>query len=248
MSYNAKEKVLVIDDSREMLTVMKHLLRNNEFTPLLAENGLTGLKMVEEHNPDLIILDLNMPIVDGWQVCEQIRERSIVPIIILTAAHVTDEDTVRGLELGANDYITKPFNQSVLIARIRSALRWSVKVPDGKLYEDDMLSIDVRKREVSKNGALLKLTKKEFALLTALVMDSPAVVDHETLFAKVWDSSYTFDVNYVRIFVGHLRKKIETDPANPVYIHNERGVGYWFERLDQDVLAQDMTEMAQSRP
>ena len=123
MSYNAKEKVLVIDDSREMLTVMKHLLRNNEFTPLLAENGLTGLKMVEEHNPDLIILDLNMPIVDGWQVCEQIRERSIVPIIILTAAHVTDEDTVRGLELGANDYITKPFNQSVLIARIRSALR-----------------------------------------------------------------------------------------------------------------------------
>ena len=111
-----------------------------------------------------------------------------------------------------------------------------------------MLSIDVRKREVSKNGALLKLTKKEFALLTALVMDSPAVVDHETLFAKVWDSSYTFDVNYVRIFVGHLRKKIETDPANPVYIHNERGVGYWFERLDQDVSAQDMTEMAQSRP
>lgn len=224
------EKILVIDDSREMLLVMKHLLLNNGYLPLLAENGLVGLQMVEAENPDLVVLDLNMPVVDGWEVCKQIRERSAVPIIILTAAHVTEEDTVRGLDLGANDYVTKPFNQHVMLARIRSALRWSAKSADGKLYQDDVLSIDVRKREVIKNGELLKLTKKEFALLTALVEDSPAVVDHEALFTRVWDSSYTFDVNYVRIFVGHLRKKLETDPANPVYIHNERGVGYRFER------------------
>jgi two-component system KDP operon response regulator KdpE len=242
-----KEKVLVIDDSREMLLVMKHLLLNNGYLPLLAENGLTGLKMVEEHDPDLIILDLSMPIVDGWQVCERIREKSAVPIIILTAAHVTDEDTVRGLEMGANDYVTKPFNQHVMIARIRSALRWSPKAPDGKVYEDKTLSIDVRKREVIKDGEVLKLTKKEFALLIALVIDAPAVVNHERLFAKVWDSSYTFDVNYVRIFVGHLRKKLETDPANPVYIHNERGVGYRFERLDAgSVSANGTLEMAQA--
>lgn len=227
-----KEKILVVDDSREMLLVMKHLLLNNGYQPLLAENGLVGLKMVQEHNPDLIVLDLNMPIVDGWQMCEQIREKSAVPIIILTAAHVTEEDMVRGLEMGANDYVTKPFSQHVMIARIRSALRWSAKSSDGKLYEDETLSIDVRKREVMKDGELLKLTKKEFALLTALVAESPAVVDHEALFTKVWDSSYTFDVNYVRIFVGHLRKKLETDPANPIYIHNERGVGYRFERVD----------------
>lgn len=232
-----KEKVLVIDDSREMLLVMKHLLLNNGYQPLLAENGLAGLEMVEEHDPDLIVLDLSMPVVDGWQVCERIREKSAVPIIILTAAHVTDEDTVRGLDLGANDYVTKPFNQQVMLARIRSALRWSPKAPDGKVYEDDILSIDVRKREVIKDGELLKLTKKEFALLIALVMDSPAVVDHERLFAKVWDSSYTFDVNYVRIFVGHLRKKLETDPSNPDYIHNERGVGYRFERLDEEAVS-----------
>jgi two-component system KDP operon response regulator KdpE len=237
------EKVLVIDDSREMLLVMKHLLRNNGYMPLLAENGLAGLKMVEEQNPDLVVLDLNMPIVDGWEVCEQIREKSAVPIIILTASHVTDEDTVRGLDLGANDYVTKPFNHHILIARIRSALRWSVKAPNGKLYEDETLSIDVRKREVIKDGAPLKLTKKEFALLTALILDSPAVVDHEALFAKVWDSSYTFDVNYVRIFVGHLRKKLETDPANPVYIHNERGVGYRFERLENAILSNGTAEM-----
>ena len=237
-----KEKVLVIDDSREMLLVMKHLLFNNGYTPLLAENGLTGLKMVEEHNPDLIVLDLSMPIVDGWQVCQQIREKSAVPIIILTAAHVTDEDTVRGLDLGANDYVTKPFNQQVMLARIRSALRWSTKAPDGKLYEDETLSIDVRKREVIKDGELLKLTKKEFALLTALVIESPAVVDHEALFAKVWDSSYTFDVNYVRIFVGHLRKKLENDPANPRYIHNERGVGYRFEHLDSTMSTNGSSE------
>ncbi|MBK8900611.1 MAG: response regulator transcription factor [Anaerolineaceae bacterium] len=234
-----KEKILVVDDSREMLLVMKHLLLNNGYQPLLAENGMVGLQMVQEHNPDLIVLDLNMPIVDGWQMCEQIREKSIVPIIILTAAHVTEEDMVRGLEMGANDYVTKPFNQHVMIARIRSALRWSAKNPDGKLYEDDILSIDVRKREVIKNGELLKLTKKEFALLTALVAESPAVVDHEALFTKVWDSSYTFDVNYVRIFVGHLRKKLETDPANPVYIHNERGVGYRFERMDHALFADE---------
>ena len=231
-----KEKVLVIDDSREMLLVMKHLLLNNGYIPLLAENGPSGMKIVEKNNPDLIVLDLNMPIVDGWQVCRQIRERSNVPIIILTAAHVTDEDTVRGLDMGANDYITKPFNQHVMLARIRSALRWSNKAPDGKLYEDDILSIDVRKRQVIKEGEVLKLTKKEFALLTALVLEAPAVVNHEELFTKVWDSSYTFDVNYVRIFVGHLRKKLESDPSNPVYIHNERGVGYRFERLEETML------------
>jgi two-component system KDP operon response regulator KdpE len=234
-----KEKILVVDDSREMLLVMKHLLLNNGYQPLLAENGMVGLKMVQEHNPDLIVLDLNMPIVDGWQMCEQIREKSAVPIIILTAAHVTEEDMVRGLEMGANDYVTKPFSQHVMIARIRSALRWSAKTPVSKLYDDETLSIDVRKREVIKDGELLKLTKKEFALLAALVAESPAVVDHETLFTKVWDSSYTFDVNYVRIFVGHLRKKLETDPARPVYIHNERGVGYRFEHVDSALDAEE---------
>lgn len=237
-----KEKILVVDDSREMLLVMKHLLLNNGYQPLLAENGMVGLRMVQEHNPDLVVLDLNMPIVDGWQMCEQIREKSVVPIIILTAAHVTEEDMVRGLEMGANDYVTKPFNQHVMIARIRSALRWAAKSPGAKLYEDEILSIDVRKREVIKDGELLKLTKKEFALLTTLVAESPAVVDHEALFTGVWDSSYTFDVNYVRIFVGHLRKKVETDPANPVYIHNERGVGYRFERVDCPLPADKMDQ------
>lgn len=238
------EKVLVIDDSREMLLVMKHLLTNNGYKPLLAENGMSGLNMVKEYDPDLIILDLNMPVVDGWQVCEQIREESAVPIIILTAAHVTDEDTVRGLDMGANDYVTKPFNQNVMLARIRSALRWSAKAPDGVLYNDGYLSIDVRKREVWREGTLLKLTKKEFALLTALVDESPAVVDHESLFAQVWDSSYTFDVNYVRIFVGHLRKKLEIDSANPQYIHNERGVGYRFERIEALPSANGSTKSA----
>ena len=151
-----------------------------------------------------------MPIVDGWEVCEQIREKSAVPIIILTAAHVTSEDTVRGLELGANDYVIKPFDQQVMVARIRSALRWSVQAPNGVLYNDGTLSINIRKREVIKDGELLKLTKKEFALLLALVTESPAIVSHEELFKKVWDASYTFDVNYVRIFVGHLRKKVGT--------------------------------------
>lgn len=242
-----KEKVLVIDDSREILLVLKHLLLNQGYVPLLAENGAIGLQMVEDHNPDLILLDLNMPVVNGWEVCRRIREKSAVPIIILTAAHVTDEDTVRGLELGANDYVIKPFNQQVMVARIRSAIRWSAKASDRHLYEDDHLSIDVRRREVCKNGEILKLTKKEFALLIALVTESPAVVGHEDLFTQVWDESYTFDVNYVRIFVGHLRKKIEDDPANPCYIHNARGVGYRFERLDQEVLDPESTSAIENQ-
>ncbi|MCP4420065.1 MAG: response regulator transcription factor [Chloroflexi bacterium] len=226
----SKEKILVVDDNQEMLVGMKHLLNNNGYLPLLATSGLSGLEMVSEHNPDLIVLDLNMPGVNGWQVCEQIREKSAVPIIILTAAHVTDEDMVRGLDMGANDYVTKPFKQQVLLARIRSALLWSAKIPNGILYEDGFLSIDISRREVLRDGEQIKLTKKEFSLLTALAAESPAIVNHEQLFSQVWDDSYTFDVNYVRIFVGHLRKKLELDPANPQYIHNERGVGYCFER------------------
>jgi two-component system KDP operon response regulator KdpE len=225
-----KEKILVIDDSPELLVVLEHLLRKNDYEPLKALDGETGLKLVREENPDLIILDLNMPGVDGWEVCEQIRDESDVPIIILTAAHVTEEDIVRGLDMGANDYVLKPSNNNVLLARIRSNLRWSNLPPSGVIFDDGHLKVDITNRQVLLAGEKIKLTKKEFELLVALVNESPRVVDHRDLFAKVWDNSYEFDVNYVRIFVGHLRKKIEPDRQNPTYIHNERGVGYRFEK------------------
>ncbi|MCP4357991.1 MAG: response regulator transcription factor [Chloroflexi bacterium] len=223
-----KKKVLTIDDNPDMLRLLTMLLSKNDYIPITAENGAIGLELVEIHQPDLIILDLSLPGIDGWEVCEQIREHSTVPIIILTAAHVTDEDTIRGLDLGANDYIIKPFKNNVMLARIRNALRWVTLTENSIDYDDGHLKVDLPNRQVFLNNDLVKLTRKEFNMLVVLVDASPKVVSHRKLFDNVWDNSYDFDVNYVRIFIGHLRKKIEIDPAHPVYIHNERGIGYRF--------------------
>jgi two-component system KDP operon response regulator KdpE len=230
-----QQKILVIDDSPDMLKVLTMLLTENGYEVLTAADGEVGLRLVGEQQPDLIILDLSMPSVDGWEVCRLIRHKSDVPIIILTAAHVTDEDTVRGLELGANDYIIKPFKNNVLLARIRNALRWARPEQDGLAYDDGKLVIDLENRQLFMNGEPVQLTRKEFEMLTILIQASPRVVSHRELFRKVWqEKPYDFDVNYVRIFVGHLRKKLEVDLANPIYIHNERGIGYRFQKIEKD--------------
>ncbi len=227
------QKILVIDDSPDMLKVLTLLLTENGYEVFTALNGQIGLRLVMEHRPDLVILDLSMPGVDGWEVCRQIRKTMTIPIIILTAAHVTDEDTVRGLELGANDYIVKPFKNNVLLARIRNALRWSTSPQNGLAYDDNRLVINLDLRQVTLNGELLNLSPKEYEMLTVLVQASPRVVTHRELFDKVWAGSFhQFDVNYVRIFIGHLRKKLEPNTADPVYIHNERGVGYRFHKQE----------------
>lgn len=225
------QKILVIDDSPDMLKVLTLLLTEYGYEVLTALNGQIGLHLVDEHHPDLVILDLSMPGVDGWEVCRQIRTKLTIPIIILTAAHVTDEDTVRGLELGANDYIIKPFKNNLLLARIRNALRWAMPEHNGAAYDDGRLVINLDLRQVTYHGEPLNLTRKEYEMLTVLVQASPRVVTHRELFDKVWaDSYHRFDVNYIRIFIGHLRQKLESNPANPVYIHNERGVGYRFQK------------------
>ncbi|HUM67868.1 MAG TPA: response regulator transcription factor [Chloroflexota bacterium] len=225
------QKILVIDDSPDMLKVLTLLLTEHGYEVLTALNGQIGLRLVNEQHPDLVILDLSMPGIDGWEVCRQIRTRMTVPIIILTAAHVTDEDTVRGLELGANDYIIKPFKNNLLLARIRNALRWATPEHNGLAYDDGQLVINLDMRQVTYQGEPLNLTRKEFEMLTVLVQASPRVVTHRELFDKVWaDSYHQFDVNYVRIFIGHLRKKLEANTTDPVYIHNERGVGYRFQK------------------
>lgn len=228
------QKILVIDDSLDMQKVLTLLFTEHGYEVLVAPNGTIGLQMVNEHHFDLIILDLSMPGVNGWEVCRLIRQTSVVPIIILTAAHVTEEDTVRGLDLGANDYIVKPFKNSVLIARVRSALRWSATKENGIGYDDGVLTIDLENRQVIVNGESIKLTRKEFELLTLLLQAAPRIVSHREIYNKVWkDKTYKFDINYVRIFIGHLRSKLEVDTANPVYIHNERGIGYRFQKQEK---------------
>jgi two-component system KDP operon response regulator KdpE len=229
---SGSQTILVIDDSAELLKVMTLLFSENGYQVMTAENGEIGIRKLHAFEPDLIILDLSMPGKDGWEVCRQIREFSNVPIIILTAAHVTDEDTIRGLDLGANDYIIKPFKNNVLLARIRNALRWNAPEESGIAYDDGYLKIDLETRQVTMGEEALKLTRKEYEMLTILVQASPRVVSHRQIFDEIWDNSYDFDVNYVRIFVGHLRKKLESDSANPTYVHNERGVGYRFLKQD----------------
>lgn len=228
------QKILVIDDSLDMQKVLTLLFTEHGYEVLVAPNGTIGLQVVNEQHFDLIILDLSMPGVNGWEVCRLIRQTSVVPIIILTAAHVTEEDTVRGLDLGANDYIVKPFRNSVLIARVRSALRWSATKENGLGYDDGVLTIDLENRQVIVNGEPIKLTRKEFELLTLLLQASPRIVSHREIYNKVWkDKAHKFDINYVRIFIGHLRSKLEVDTANPVYIHNERGIGYRFQKQEK---------------
>ncbi|MCP5094388.1 MAG: response regulator transcription factor [Chloroflexi bacterium] len=224
----AKAKVLIIEDSRQTLQILGRVLHKASYHPLLASNGSDGIALFLEEQPDLVLLDINMPGMNGWEVCRHIRQTSDVPILMLSAEHVDVEARVKGLDLGANDYILKPFNHQELLARIRTNLRISPKLVQRNSYDDNHLSIDLVERKVVYDGRELDLTEKEFALLSVLLRFASNAVPSETLFEKVWGYPDSFDANYVRIYMSSLRKKIEPDPKNPIYIHTERGVGYRF--------------------
>lgn len=223
------QKVLVIDDSRQILTILEKVLTESGYIPILASGGETGLRLFEAEQPDLVVLDVSLPGMDGWEVCRRIRRQSRVPIIMLSAAHVSVEERVKGLDLGANDYVVKPFNQHEFMARVRANLRISPKLTQRDRYDDGYLTIDLLERQVTRDGKSLDLTEKEFALLAVLLREEGEVVSNETLFEKVWGYPDSFDPNYVRIYMSALRKKLEPDPKSPTYLLTERGVGYRFE-------------------
>lgn len=224
----AHEKILVIDDSAPILAIMETLLTNAGYRPYMANTGRVGIEMFDIHQPDLIILDISMPVMDGWEVCARIREKSKVPIIILSAAHVSSGDKIKGLDLGANDYIIKPFHQQEFLARVRANLRIAPRLLESHEYQDSFLNIDLLERRVLRNGRTVDLTEKEFGLLRVLIQSAEQTVDNETLFEKVWGYPESFDANYVRIYMSSLRRKLEPDPKSPSYILTERGVGYRF--------------------
>jgi two-component system, OmpR family, KDP operon response regulator KdpE len=229
-----KAKILIIEDSRQTLHILDKVLQKASYQPLLASNGKDGLELFSEEQPDLILLDINMPGMDGWEVCRRIRQSSDVPILMLSAEHVDVGDRVKGLDLGANDYIIKPFNNQELLARIRTNLRISPKLLQRHTYDDSRLFIDLVERKVVLDGKTLDLTEKEFALLGVLLRFASNPVSSETLFEKVWGYPDSFDANYVRIYMSSLRKKIEPDPKKPIYIHTERGIGYRFVSQDDN--------------
>ena len=224
------ELVLVVDDEPRMTRFIRMNLELEGYRVVEAHNGLDALEKARTDLPDLVILDVMMPELDGFDTLEMLREVSNVPVIMLTVRS-DEEDKVRGLELGADDYVTKPFGARELASRIRAVLRRTqgpVTPEEAILQIDDRLSIDYNSREVIVEGKRKKLRPTEFRMLYHLIENAGWVVPHETLLAKVWGYEYREEIQYLRLYVTYLRQKIEPDPTHPRYILTERGVGYRF--------------------
>lgn len=230
-------KILVVDDDAAVLNVVEHNLKQAGYGVVLADDGQSGLRQMHEHKPDLVLLDLNLPDIDGFEICDRIREASDVPIVMLTAIK-DPEDQVRGLDMGADDYVVKPFDMPVLLARIRASLRrmQAAKPMDRESfqYSDQYLTIRLSERRILRDGQPIKLTRTEFDLLTQLLMVAPETATYRTLLENVWGHEFINDIDYLRVYIWHLRGKIEPDSKHPRYIINEQGVGYRFETRHGD--------------
>jgi two-component system KDP operon response regulator KdpE len=231
-----EKKILVIDDDPAFARLIGQALTQSGYEVLSASSGGDGLKLLFAHRPDMVLLDVVMPVMDGWKTCSRIREISDVPIIMLTAHEKTEDDVVRGLDFGADDYVIKPVGSKELVARVRAVMRRaelpSSRQGGGITYSDDFLSVDIARRKVIVNGKRLRLTPVEFRLLALLMQNAGHVLTHRQLLEKVWGWEYVDDLDYTRIYVWHLRQKIEPNPAKPKYIITEPGVGYYFHKAD----------------
>jgi two-component system KDP operon response regulator KdpE len=223
--------ILVVDDEERMARFIRLNLEHDGFQVTEAYRGMKAVQAVRDATIDLIILDVMLPDMDGFEVLKIIREVSSVPVIMLTAKSEED-DRVRGLELGADDYITKPFSPRELVSRVKAVLRrteTASAVTHADVVEvDDRLKIDFGRREVWLDGELVKLRPTEYRLLYHLVQNAGWVVTYDQLLSKVWGYEYRDEPHYVRLYINYLRQKLEEDPANPKYILTERGVGYRF--------------------
>jgi two-component system KDP operon response regulator KdpE len=230
---NESITVLVIEDDKASSQLVATALRQDGYNVIAAYDGQEGLRLMYKSRPDLIVLDINMPAMDGWTVCQRVREVSNLPIIMLTARSEPDE-IVRGLDMGADDYIIKPFQINVLLARVRSNLRRAATAPTmfkkDVVYSDNHLSVNLAERRVTVNGEAIRLTPTEFNLLAHLVDAAPRVVPYRDLLQEVWGFEYIDDVDYLRVYIWHIRRKIEPNPREPHYIINELGVGYRFDK------------------
>ena len=225
-------RVLVIDDEPDIVEIVQLTfgLRWPEAEVLHASSGEIGVDSVARESPDVVILDIGLPDIDGFEVCQRIRHFSEVPVIMLTARH-EEIDKVRGLELGADDYITKPFSHIELMARVRAVLRRTesaVPANEGPPFDDGMLRVDYGSRDVTVHGERVKLTPIEYGLLYHLTRNPNRVLTFRTLLAKVWGREYVEETDYLKVHIQHLRKKLGDDPQADPMIVNERGVGYKF--------------------
>lgn len=225
-------KILVIEDSPDIVDVISLCfeLRWPEAKVVSTAEGKKGINMVKTENPDLVILDLGLPDIDGFEVLKNVRTFSNVPVIIVTVRG-DEVDRVRGLELGADDYITKPFSHIELLARVQAVLR-RTQMPQFKTgkksFMSPRLTIDFNSREVNVDGKPIRLTPIEFNLLQYLAVNADTVITHWALLEKVWGEEYTNAPEYLKVYVQRLRNKLEEDPSNPRLILSERGIGYKF--------------------
>lgn len=225
--------ILVIDDDKLTSRMISDQLSETGYTVQVAHDGKEGLRQMYAHRPDLIILDVMMPEMDGWTTCRRVREVSNVPIIMLTSRD-RPQDIIRGLDEGADEYVTKPFEITVLLARVRAVLR-RVSLASASpqkeevAYSDDYLTFNPVDRRVMVNGELVKLTPTEYNLLALLIQNAGRVLTYRRLLEQVWGWEYIDDVDYLRVYIWHLRRKLEPDSKNPRYVLTEHGVGYRFE-------------------
>jgi two-component system KDP operon response regulator KdpE len=225
--------ILIVDDEARMRRFMQMNLDLEGYRVIEASNGLEAIERVRDDLPDLVLLDVMMPELDGFEALRIIRETSTVPVIMLTVRD-DEDDKIKGLELGADDYVTKPFSHRELASRIKAVLRRTemdaaVSIPGKSLLViDDYLQIDFNRRQVFVGGKEVKLRPTEYRLLYHLVKNAGYTLTHEMILSKVWGYEYRDESQYVRLYITYLRQKIEPDPSNPRYIFTERGVGYRF--------------------
>lgn len=225
-----KGKLLLIDDDTNLVEAIEMYLTKAGYNIVTAADGVQGMQQMYSQQPDMIILDVMMPRMDGWETCRRIREMSDVPIIMLTARG-QESDKVMGLKLGADDYVAKPFSLKELEARVEAVLRRTRSSPPDKgrvLYADDELVIDSERFEVSRAGERVQLTATEQRLLFYLAENAGRVLSNEQILESVWGAEYVDEIDYVKLYIWRLRQKIEGDPQHPKYILTERGIGYHF--------------------
>ena len=231
------KRVLVVDDDADFTELVNIVLTHEGFEVLTASNGREALRTLFESKPDLVLLDVIMPQMDGWQTCKYIREASDVPIIILSGQSRSEDDIVRGLDHGADEYILKPISNRELAARVKAILR-RAELPSAKeveqpgIYIDNHLVVNIKERKVLVEGERIRLTPIEFRLFSQLLNNAGRILTHKQLLERVWGWEYTDDIDNVRINISHLRQKIEENPSQPRYILTDPGIGYYFQKND----------------
>lgn len=231
-----RTSILVVDDEKEILTFVRSNLVARGFEVFTARNGAEAIDVLEAKRPDLMILDILMPEVDGFEVCRRVREWSPIPIIVLSALG-RDHDKVQALDLGADDYLTKPFSVDELLARIRALMRRAggehvIAQPNLPPFECGDVRVDFDKQMVFVGDEAVRLTPTEYSLLRELVTNPGKLLTHGMLLSRVWGPEYRAEVEYLRVFIRRLRRKIERDPENPYYILTEPRSGYRFRSLE----------------